>query len=138
AFRIDKYGNRAARIIDHIRSLYKKSPSQRERVDVNGIVHEIFTLLQGEATRSSVAVSTELDAELPTIEADRVQLQQVFMNLMLNAIEAMQDSGGKLTIRSQVQDERLLFSVIDTGVGLPSENVDQVFSAFFTTKPQGS
>jgi len=67
-----------------------------------------------------------------------VQLQQVFMNLMLNAIEAMKDSGGELTVRSQLQDGQLLFSVSDTGVGLPKEKMEEIFSAFFTTKPQGS
>jgi PAS domain S-box-containing protein len=138
ATRIDKYGNRAAQIIDRTRSLYKKSPSQRELVDVNGIVHEMLTLLKGEADRCSVAMRTELAAELPKIIVDRVQLQQVFMNLMLNAIEAMQDSGGELTLKSQLQDGQLLFSVSDTGVGLPTEKVEQIFSAFFTTKPQGS
>jgi hypothetical protein len=67
-----------------------------------------------------------------------VQLQQVFMNLMLNAIEAMEDSGGELRVKSQLQDGQLQFSVSDTGVGLPSEEMEQIFSAFFTTKPQGS
>jgi signal transduction histidine kinase len=67
-----------------------------------------------------------------------VQLQQVFMNLMLNAIEAMKDSGGELTVKSELQDGKLQFSVSDTGVGLPTEGVDEMFSAFFTTKPQGS
>jgi PAS domain S-box-containing protein len=139
AIRIDKYGNRAAEIIDRIRSFYRKSPPERELVDVNGIVHEMFTLLKGEATRCSVAMRTELAAELPKITADRVQLQQVFMNLMLNAIEAMQDEGGELTVKSQLeQDRQLLFSVSDTGPGLPAENVDKIFSAFFTTKSKGS
>jgi PAS domain S-box-containing protein len=91
AAKIDKYGNRAADIIDHIRSLYRKSPPQSELIDVNEIVHGIFTLLQGEAIRCSIAMRSELAAELLTIKADRVQLQQVFMNLMLNAIEAMRD-----------------------------------------------
>jgi len=99
AARIDKYGNRAAEIIDRIRSFYKKSPPHRELVDVNGILQEILTLLDSEATRSSVAVRTELAADLAKIMADRVQLQQVFMNLMLNAIEAMKDSGGELMVR---------------------------------------
>jgi signal transduction histidine kinase len=138
AARIDKYGNRAAEIIDRIRSFYRKSPPQRELVDGNGIIQEMLTLLKGEATRHSVAMRTELAAELPTIMADRVQLQQVFMNLMVNGIEAMQDSGGELTVKSQVQDSQLQFSVSDTGVGLPTEKMDQIFSAFFTTKPQGS
>jgi PAS domain S-box-containing protein len=138
AARVDKYGNRAAEIIDRIRAFYKKSPSQRELVDVNEIVLEIFTLLHGEAIRCSIAMRPELAAELPKIKSDRVQLQQVFMNLMLNAIEAMRDAGGELTVKSQRQDGQLLFSVSDTGPGLPTGNVDQIFSAFFTTKSQGS
>jgi PAS domain S-box-containing protein len=138
AARIDKYGNRAAEIIDRIRSFYKKSPPQRELVDVHGIIHELLTLLEGEATRSSIAMRTDLSAELPKIMVDRVQLQQVFMNLMLNAIEAMKDSGGELTVKSELQDGQLQFSISDKGVGLPMEKMDQIFSAFFTTKPQGS
>jgi PAS domain S-box-containing protein len=138
ATRIDKYGNRAAEIIDRIRSFYKKSPPQHELVDVNGIIREMLTLLTGEATRYSVAIRTELTTELPTVTADRVQLQQVFMNLMLNGIEAMKDSGGELTVKSELEDVQLQFSVSDTGVGLPAEKMDQIFSAFFTTKPQGS
>jgi signal transduction histidine kinase len=138
AARIDKYGNRAAEIIDRIRSFYTKSPPQRELVDVNGIIQEMLTLLEGEADRYSVAMCTDLAAELPKIMADRVQLQQVFMNLMLNAIEAMRDEGGELTVKSELQDGQLQFSVSDTGVGLPAEKMDQIFSAFFTTKPQGS
>jgi PAS domain S-box-containing protein len=138
AAKIDTYGNRAAEIIDRIRSLYKKSPPQRELVDVNGIIEEMLTLLKGEATRASIAMCTDLSSDLPKIMVDRVQLQQVFMNLMLNGIEAMRDSGGDLTVKSQLEDGQLQFSVSDTGVGLPTEKMDQIFSAFFTTKPQGS
>ncbi len=138
AARIDKYGNRATEIIDRIRSLYRKSPPRRELVDMNGIIQEMLTLLNGEATRHSVGMGTELAAELPKITADRVQLQQVFMNLMLNAIEAMKDCGGELRVKSELQDGQLLFSVSDTGVGLPKEKMEEIFSAFFTTKPQGS
>jgi PAS domain S-box-containing protein len=139
AARIDKYGNRAAEIIDRIRSFYKKSSPRRELVDVNRIIHEILTLLNGEAVRSSVVMRTELAADLPEVFADRVQLQQVFMNLMLNAIEAMKNSGGELTVKSQrEQDGQPVFSVSDTGTGLPAENIDQIFSAFFTTKTHGS
>jgi len=138
AAKIDKYGNRAAEIIDRIRSLYKKSPPQRELVDVNGIIQEMLTLLKGEAHRYPIAMRAELTTELPKIMVDRVQLQQVFMNLVLNAIEAMKDSGGELTVKSELQDGQLQFSVSDTGVGLPAEKMDEIFSAFFTTKPQGS
>jgi C4-dicarboxylate-specific signal transduction histidine kinase len=119
ATRIHKYGNRAAEIINRVRSLYRKSPPQRELVDVNGIVEEMLTLLQGQGTRYPIAMRTELSTDLPEIMADRVQLQQVFMNLMLNAIEAMKDSGGEIKIKSQLQDGQLQFSVSDTGVGLP-------------------
>jgi PAS domain S-box-containing protein len=138
AARIDRYGNRAAEIIDRIRSFYTKSPPRRELVDVNGIIQEMLTLLKGEANRYSVGMRTELASELPKIIVDRVQLQQVFMNLMLNAIEAMKDSGGELTVKSELQDGQLQFSVSDQGVGLPMEKMDQIFSAFYTTKPQGS
>jgi PAS domain S-box-containing protein len=138
AAKVDKYGNRAAEIIDRIRSLYKKSPPQRELIDVNGIIQELLTLLKGEAYRYSVAMRTDLSTELPKIMADRVQLQQVFMNLILNAVEAMKDSGGELSVKSELQDGQLQFSVSDRGVGLPMEKMDQIFSAFFTTKPQGS
>jgi len=82
---------------------------------------------------------TDLAAELPKVAADRVQLQQVVMNLMLNGIEAMKDTGGELTIKSE-RDENgeLLMSITDSGVGLPAEKAHQIFDAFFTTKPQGS
>jgi len=138
AARIDKYGNRAAEIIDRIRSFYKKSPPQRGLVDVNGIIQEMLTLLKGEADRCSVTMRTELAAEPPKIKADRVQLQQVFMNLMVNGIEAMKDSGGELSVKSELQDGQLQFSVSDTGVGLPEGQMEQIFSAFYTTKSQGS
>jgi PAS domain S-box-containing protein len=138
ATRIDKYGNRAVEIIDRIRLLYRKSPPRRELVDMNGIVQEMLTLLKGEAHRYPIAMRAVLTTELPKIMIDPVQLQQVFMNLMLNAIEAMKDSGGELTVKSELQDGQLQFSVSDTGVGLPSQEAEQIFSAFFTTKPQGS
>ena len=105
---------------------------------MNGIIYAILPLLRAEATRYPIAMRAELTTELPKIMADRVQLQQVFMNLMLNAIEAMKDSGGALTVRSQLQGSQLLFSVSDTGVGLPMDKGDQIFSAFFSTKAQGS
>jgi ligand-binding sensor domain-containing protein/signal transduction histidine kinase len=137
--RIVKDGSRATEIIERLRSLYKKSPPQRELVDVNEIVHEMLVLLQGEANRYSIPMRTELAPDLPKITADRVQLQQVFMNLMLNAIEAMKDTAGELTIKTELgQEGQLLISVSDTGVGLPKEKTEQIFNAFFTTKPEGS
>jgi PAS domain S-box-containing protein len=139
AARIDKYGNRAAEIIDRTRSFYKKSAPQRELVDVNGIAHEILALLRAEGTGFGVSINTDLAADLPSITADRVQLQQVLMNLMLNAIEAMKETGGVLAVKSELDQEgRVLVSVSDTGVGLPAGQADQIYNAFFTTKAQGS
>jgi PAS domain S-box-containing protein len=139
AARIVRDGNRANEIIDRLRSFYRKDvPAQREPVDVNDLVREMLMLLRAEASRYSVSMHTELSAVLPTVTADRVQLQQVFMNLLLNAIEAMKESGGEVTVTSQRDpDGQLLIAVSDSGVGLPVK-ADQIFNAFFTTKPQGS
>ena len=137
--RIVKDNARAADIIDRLRSLYKKSPTQRESLDVNEIVQEMVALLRGEANRHAVSIRADLAADLPKVMADRVQAQQVLMNIMLNGIEAMKEAGGVLTVKSQLgQDGQVLISISDTGVGLPEEKADQIFSAFFTTKPQGS
>ncbi len=134
--RIVKDGNRAAEIIDRLRSFYKKgSPPERELVDVNDVVREMLVLLRSEANQNSVLMRTELSSDLPTVRADRVQLQQVCLNLMLNAIEAMKDTGGELTIRSGRTDNgQLLISVSDTGMGLPAEQADQIFGAFSITR----
>ena len=131
-------GWRAAQIIDRVRSLYKKASPKRELLEMNEIVREMVSLLQSEAARHAVSIRTDLATEVPRITADRVQLQQVFMNLMLNAIEAMKEAGGVLAINSQMEAGGLRVSVSDTGVGLPAEKADQIFDAFFTTKPQGS
>jgi len=96
-------------------------------------------LLRGEANRYGVSIHTDLVPDFPKITADHVQLQQVLMNLMLNSIEAMRETGGVLTVKSELhQDGRVLISVSDTGEGLPAEKASEIFSAFFTTKPQGS
>jgi PAS domain S-box-containing protein len=130
---------RAAAIIDRVRSLYRKGSSQLEMVAVNEVIGEMVVILRNEANRYSVVMHTNLAEGLPTVMADRVQLQQVLMNLMLNGIEAMRERSGELSIKSQlVEVGQLLISVTDTGVGLPSENVDKIFDAFFTTKSQGT
>ncbi|HTR22396.1 MAG TPA: two-component regulator propeller domain-containing protein [Terriglobales bacterium] len=137
--RIVEDGMRAGDIIEHLRLFYKKSSPKRELVQVNEIVDEMVMLLWGEANRYAISISTDLVADLPKITADRVQLQQVLMNLMLNAIEAMKEVGGVLTVKSELyQNGQVLILVSDTGVGLPAEKADQIFNAFFTTKPQGS
>jgi PAS domain S-box-containing protein len=141
AMRIVKDGTRAAEIVSRIRQLYKKGTSERELVDVNDIIREMIVLLRGETTRYTIVVGMELAADLPQVRADRVQLQQVLMNLMINGIEAMKDAKGtrELDIRSQrAQNEEIVVSVIDNGVGLPRQHTEQIFNAFFTTKPHGT
>jgi PAS domain S-box-containing protein len=130
---------RAAEIIDHVRSLFKKNLPQREPVDLNELIREITLLLKGDIRRNSVTANLELGEDLPKVLGDRVQLEQVLMNLMLNAIEAMRDANGSLTIASKAtEDGHLLISVSDTGVGIPTDKIDRIFDTFFTTKPQGT
>ena len=137
--RILKYGTRATDIIDRLRSLYKKTPLKHELVDVNEVIGEMSILLRGEANRYGVSIRTDFAGDLPKVMADRVQLQQVLMNLMLNGIEAMNETGGVLTVKSRLDEEgRVMISVSDTGVGLPADKADEIFEAFVTTKPQGS
>jgi PAS domain S-box-containing protein len=139
AFGMAGCATRAAEIIDRVRSLFGKNAPEHEAVDVNEVIRDIVVLLQNEARRHSVVVHTELAEDLPTVMGDHVQLQQVLMNLMLNGIESMRDAPGELRITSgQVDEREVLISVSDTGVGLPTEKLDQIFNAFFTTKPQGT
>jgi PAS domain S-box-containing protein len=140
AARIEQDGNRAADVINHLRSFYKKgTPPERVIVDLKDIIREMTALFRKDAVRHSIKIHSELHENMPNVLADRVQLQQVFMNLMLNAIEAMKDSGGKLTISSRLTPEgQLIVSISDTGVGLPAENTERIFDAFHTTKPQGT
>ena len=141
AMRIVKDGTRAAEIISRIRLLFKKGTPERELVDVNEVIREMTVLLRNETTRGSISVRTELAADLPQVMGDRVQLQQVMMNLFMNSIDAMKDVDGtrELAIKSQrAENEQLMVSVSDTGVGLPAQQTDQIFNAFFTTKLHGT
>jgi C4-dicarboxylate-specific signal transduction histidine kinase len=141
ASRIVKDATRAAGIISRVRLLFKKSPTQRELVDVNEAIREMIVLLRSEATRYNITVRMELAGDLPRIMGDRVQLQQVLMNLIVNSIDAMKEVDGarELAVKSQrTEKEEVLVSVSDTGIGLPLEQADQIFNAFFTTKPHGT
>jgi PAS domain S-box-containing protein len=132
-------GTLASEIIDRLRSLYKKSPPKRELVEINEIIGEMVRMLRSEARRHGVSIRTDLKNDLPKTMADRVQLQQLLMNLMLNGIESMNDTGGVLTVKSEVrEDGQIEIAVNDSGPGLPLGEADQIFDAFFTTKPQGS
>ena len=141
AARMVKAVTRASDIVSRLRQLFKKGAPQTSVVNVSEVIQEMVVLLRSEASRYSVSIQAELSADSPQVMADRVQLQQVLMNLMLNGIEAMHDtkSGGQLTIRSlRGEGGQLLISVSDTGVGLPPEQADQIFNAFFSTKAQGT
>jgi len=134
-------GNRASEVIRRVRALANKSDIEKAPLDINDVVREVVALVQHELISHQVSLRTEFASALPTILGDRVQLQQVIINLVMNGIEAMQsvtDRPRELVIRSR-QDEthRVLLSVADCGVGIAAENADQLFNAFFTTKPGG-
>ena len=142
ASRVVKDANRAAEIVSRVRALFKKGTSPREFVDVNEVIREMIVLMGNEATRYSISVRTGLAENLPAVFGDRVQLQQVMMNLMINSIDAMKEIDGirELIINAQpTENDHVLVSVSDTGVGLPQQQEEnQIFNAFFTTKPQGT
>jgi PAS domain S-box-containing protein len=141
ALRIVKDATRAADIISRIRLHFKKGSPERESVDVNEVIEEMILLLRNETTRYNLWVWTELATDLPEVMGDRVQLQQVMMNLIMNSIDSLKQVDGArgLGIKSQrAEDGHLLVTVSDTGVGLPPQRADQIFSPFFTTKPDGT
>jgi signal transduction histidine kinase len=121
--------------------LQLKDTLKWESVDVNEVIRDMVALLRSEAMGYNISVRTELDADLPRIMGDRVQLQQVTMNLIVNSIDAMKEVDGRreLTIKSQrTENEQLQVSVSDTGNGIPPQQAEQIFNAFFTTKPRGT
>jgi signal transduction histidine kinase len=134
-------GNRASEVIRRVRALANKTEIEKVPLDVNDVVREIIALVQRELIVHRVSLRTEFAPALPTILGDRVQLQQVIINLVMNGIEAMQsvtDRPRELVIRSrQHGPQEVLVSVTDSGVGISAENADQLFTAFFTTKSGG-
>jgi len=141
AMSIVEDGTRAAEIISRTRLLFKRGTPQREGVDVNDVIREMVILLSSEITRYFISVRTELEAYLPQVMGDRVQLQQVIMNLITNSIDAMKDVDGtrELAIKSQrAETGQLAVCVSDTGVGLPLQQADEIFYAFVSTKLRGT
>jgi C4-dicarboxylate-specific signal transduction histidine kinase len=133
-------GTRASTVISRIRGLLRKGTPRRTEVDVNGIIREVIALLRNELTRNRVYLGTELAANLPPAQGDPVQLQQVLINLIVNALEAMRlssEQSRKLLIRSAQNGDRILVQVQDSGPGIEPELADRIFEPFFTTKAEG-
>ena len=134
-------GNRAAEVITRIRALLRRTETEKSRLDINQTAQEVVLLTQNEAVRKGVALRMELAADLPLVLGDRVQLQQVILNLVMNGVEAMSsvtDRPRALLISSrQHASDQVLVAVQDSGVGIDRENLEEIFSAFYTTKAQG-
>src|SRR5262249_53539825 len=134
---IVKDGNRAGEVLDRIRALVKKAPPRKERLEINETVLEVIALTRAEIAKNGVSVRTQLAETLPAIQGDRVQLQQVILNLLINAIEAM--SGMSKGLRellistAETDSEGVLVAVRDSGPGLAPESIDRLFEAFYTT-----
>jgi PAS domain S-box-containing protein len=139
--RIVDNGNRASEVLGGIRALIKKEPPRRDDLDINEIILEVVALTRGEVLKSDVATRTQLAAGLPFVQGDRVQLQQVLLNLIVNAAEAMRgvsEGARELFIAtSEVGAEGVLVAVADTGPGLAPASFERLFEAFYTTKPEG-
>lgn len=139
--RIVRDGNRASDVISRIRALVSKTVTEKSRRDINDAIQEVAALAQGEVRRNSVALRTELAHDLPPVVGDRVQLQQVILNLVMNGVEAMAPvadrSRGLLIYSHQDGSDQVLVAVRDSGAGLHLENLDQLFEPFFSTKPKG-
>jgi PAS domain S-box-containing protein len=139
--RIVRDGKRASDVIGRIRALFKKSDGEKTLLDMNEVIQEVLGLIQSEIQKNGVALRAALAASLPRVLGDRVQLQQVILNLVMNGIEAMStvtDRSRDLLIRSdQYESDKVLIAVKDSGIGLNPESLDQLFAAFFTTKPKG-
>ena len=139
--RILRDGNRASDVITRIRALVRKTDEEKERLDMNHAIQEVAALAQGEVRRSRVALRMELAADVPPVLGDRVQLQQVILNLVMNGVEAMasvSDRPRELLIRSrQHESDKVLVAVQDSGIGIDQQNLEKVFNAFYTTKSQG-
>ncbi|WP_413992073.1 sensor histidine kinase [Labrys okinawensis] len=133
--------DRASEVVDRIGSLIKKAPPRKEVVDLNAAILEVIALTHGEAVKTSVTVGTRLAGELPRIQGDRVQLQQVMLNLIVNAIQSMsgvEDGNRELEIStSSIEPQGVCVAVRDTGAGLRPENLQRLFEPFYTTKPDG-
>jgi C4-dicarboxylate-specific signal transduction histidine kinase len=137
---IVKEGNRAGEVVGRIRALIKKAPARKDAVAINDAILEVIALTRIEAANNSVSVRTQLAEGLPRVQGDRVQLQQVLLNLIINAIEAMRDGGEEereLIVSSRDGPDGVSVEVRDSGPGFAAADLDRVFEAFYSTKPNG-
>ncbi|HXJ94459.1 MAG TPA: two-component regulator propeller domain-containing protein [Terriglobia bacterium] len=141
ARRIVRDGKRAGEIITRIRVLTKKTATSRERLDLNETIQDVLALVKDEATKKSVITQTQFADDLSPVSADRVQLQQVMLNLLMNAIEAMSsvsDRARELVITTQnIDPDQVQVKVEDSGIGIDAQTIDKIFDSFYTTKPGG-
>jgi C4-dicarboxylate-specific signal transduction histidine kinase len=132
---------RAGNVVDRIRALVKKAPPWKDRLDINETVLEVIALIQNEMAKQGISVRTQLAETLPAIQGDRVQLQQVILNLLINAVEAMSEMSEGLRelliSTAKTDSEGVLVAVRDSGPGLAPEGLERLFEAFYTTKPGG-
>jgi C4-dicarboxylate-specific signal transduction histidine kinase len=133
-------GNRASDVITRLRTLFSKKQIEVEPLDLNEAAREVIALLSGELQRNDVILKQEFRDHLPTVNGDRVQLQQVILNLLRNASDAMSsvaDRPRQMVLRTELEDEHVCLSIQDSGVGFAPEVADQMFESFYTTKSDG-
>jgi signal transduction histidine kinase len=139
--RIIRDGHRAGDVIQRVRALLKKTGPQKAWLDINDVIHEVLTIAHSEVRRHGVSLRTELATGLPPVMGDRIQLQQVILNLVMNGMEAMSsvaDRSRELLILSGIPGPQgILVAVRDSGIGLDTQTLDRIFDAFYTTKPEG-
>jgi signal transduction histidine kinase len=141
AGRIIQDGTQAGAVVSRIRALFKKESPAKDWLDVNEVIHELTLFLREEGARRHVSIQTDLASGLPKIKADRIQLQQVILNLVMNGMEAMAETTGQpkeLVIRSRQENTTIAVRIEDCGIGLDAETAEKIFDPFFTTKPEGT
>jgi len=141
AERLVRDGTRAGKVLDRVRALFRKGVPEKELVNINELIQDLLVLVSDEARRRHVSILTYLAQDLPDVEADHVQLQQVILNIVINAMDAMNDTPAedkRIFLASQKnRDDQVVVRIEDCGVGLPREVCEQIFQPFFTTKPHG-
>jgi signal transduction histidine kinase len=139
--RIIRDGNRAGEVITRMRALLKKTPTQKSALDINEIVQETITLVQSEVQKNQIRLQTNFSVALPKVMGDKIQIQQVLLNLLVNGVEAIKaatDGTAQISVETgEYEENYILVAVKDSGVGLEPGSLDRIFEAFYTTKEEG-